>query len=456
MRDHVQTMVVDWIKRWLPQKTNSIELNTIPRDEHRVSRKDINHTALKVLYRLQNAGYEGYLVGGCVRDLQLGLKPKDFDVATDATPEQVRKLFSNSRLIGRRFRIVHVTFGREIIEVTTFRGRTDDNNDNHLQKQSDEGLLLRDNVYGSLEEDAERRDFTVNALYYTPKDFTLKAYGSGMNDLENKVLRIIGDPETRYREDPVRMMRAVRFAAKLGFSIEPRTGDLIPELAPLLSNVAAARLFDEVIKMLMSGHGLSTWRLMREYNLVEPLLPATHAALKASTDGYYDAFIEQALVNTDDRINRGKPVTPAFLYAALLWPPVREEAEHSINMGTPEQPAWLQAMGKIVAHQISSIAIPKRFSIPMKEIWELQLRLPKRTPKRAEQVASHPRFRAAYDFLLLRESAGEKTGNLGQWWTDYQTENPDIRRDMASEAASDRPRRRRRRRPPQNRGESAS
>lgn len=449
-------MVVDWIKRWLPQKTNSTELSTIPRDEHRVSRKDINHTALKVLYRLQNAGYEGYLVGGCVRDLQLGLKPKDFDVATDATPEQVRKLFSNSRLIGRRFRIVHVTFGREIIEVTTFRGRTDDNNDNHLQKQSDEGLLLRDNVYGSLEEDAERRDFTVNALYYTPKDFTLKAYGSGMNDLENKVLRIIGDPETRYREDPVRMMRAVRFAAKLGFSIEPRTGDLIPELAPLLSNVAAARLFDEVIKMLMSGQGLATWRLMREYNLVEPLLPATHAALKASTDGYYDAFIEQALVNTDDRINRGKPVTPAFLYAALLWPPVREEAEHSINMGTPEQPAWLQAMGKIVAHQISSIAIPKRFSIPMKEIWELQLRLPKRTPKRAEQVASHPRFRAAYDFLLLRESAGEKTGNLGQWWTDYQTENPDIRRDMASEAATDRPRRRRRRRPPQNRGESPS
>ncbi|WP_037337097.1 polynucleotide adenylyltransferase PcnB [Saccharospirillum impatiens] len=449
-------MVVDWIKRWLPQKSNSIELSTIPRDEHRVSRKDINHTALKVLYRLQNAGYEGYLVGGCVRDLQLGLKPKDFDVATDATPEQVRKLFSNSRLIGRRFRIVHVTFGREIIEVTTFRGRTDDNNDNHLQKQSDEGLLLRDNVYGSLEEDAERRDFTVNALYYTPKDFTLKAYGSGMDDLENKVLRIIGDPETRYREDPVRMMRAVRFAAKLGFSIEPRTGDLIPELAPLLSNVAAARLFDEVIKMLMSGQGLATWRLMREYNLVEPLLPATHAALKASTDGYYDAFIEQALVNTDDRINRGKPVTPAFLYAALLWPPVREEAEHSINMGTPEQPAWLQAMGKIVAHQISSIAIPKRFSIPMKEIWELQLRLPKRTPKRAEQVASHPRFRAAYDFLLLRESAGEKTGNLGQWWTDYQTENPDIRRDMASEAASDRPRRRRRRRPPQNRGEPTS
>jgi len=449
-------MVVDWIKRWLPQKSNSTELKSIPRDEHRVSRKDINHTALKVLYRLQNGGYEGYLVGGCVRDLQLGLQPKDFDVATNATPEQVRKLFSNSRLIGRRFRIVHVTFGREIIEVTTFRGRTDENNANHLQKQSDEGLLLRDNVYGSLEEDAERRDFTVNALYYTPRDFTIKAYGTGMEDLEDKVLRIIGDPETRYREDPVRMMRAIRFAAKLDFSIEPRTGDLIPELAPLLSNVAAARLFDEVIKLLMAGYGLATWRLMRDYNLVEPLLPATHAALKASTDGYYEAFIEQALVNTDDRINRGRPVTPAFLYAALLWPPVREEAEHNINMGTPEQPAWQQAMGKIVAQQISYIAIPKRFSIPMKEIWELQLRLPKRTPKRAEQVASHPRFRAAYDFLLLRESAGEKTGNLGKWWTDYQTENPDIQRDMASDAATERPRRRRRRRPPQNRGDSAS
>jgi poly(A) polymerase len=252
------------------------------------------------------------------------------------------------------------------------------------------------------------------------------------------------------------MMRAIRFAAKLDFSIEPRTGDLIPELAPLLSNVAAARLFDEVIKLLMAGYGLATWRLMRDYNLVEPLLPATHAALKASTDGYYEAFIEQALVNTDDRINRGRPVTPAFLYAALLWPPVREEAEHNINMGTPEQPAWQQAMGKIVAQQISYIAIPKRFSIPMKEIWELQLRLPKRTPKRAEQVASHPRFRAAYDFLLLRESAGEKTGNLGKWWTDYQTENPDIQRDMASDAATERPRRRRRRRPPQNRGDSAS
>lgn len=442
-------MVVEWIKRWLPQRADESALVSIPRDKHGISRKDISHNALKVLYRLQNAGYEGYLVGGCVRDLQLGLKPKDFDVATDATPEQVRKLFSNSRLIGRRFRIVHVTFGREIIEVTTFRGRADtEEADPNQQKQSDEGLLLRDNVYGTLEEDAERRDFTVNALYYTPKDFSLQAYGNGLNDLDNRILRIIGDPETRYREDPVRMMRALRFAAKLDFEIDPATRNCIPELAPLLGHVAPARLFDEVLKMLMSGQGLTTWRLMREYGLVEPLFPETVAALKVDSDRHFEGFIEQALINTDERINKGKPVTPAFLYAALLWPAVREDAEHRIAMGTPEQPAWQQAMSQVVSNQVRSIAIPKRFSIPMKEIWELQLRLPKRSPKRAEQLLGHPRFRAAYDFLLLRDSAGEKLGDLAQWWTEYQEQNPDKRADMAKDASPKRPRRRRRRRAP--------
>lgn len=441
-------MVVEWIKRWLPAKGAASALVTVSRDHHRISRKDISPNALKVLYRLQNADYQAYLVGGCVRDLQLGLHPKDFDVATDATPEQVRKLFSNSRLIGRRFKIVHVTFGREIIEVTTFRGRAGDAGPGE-QKQSDEGLLLRDNVYGSLEEDAERRDFTVNALYYTPRDFSLQVYGSGLKDLENRTLRIIGDPDTRYREDPVRMMRALRFAAKLDFDIETRTSKPIPDLAPLLSHVAPARLFDEVIKMLMSGQGLATWRLMREYGLVEPLLPSTDAALKRNSDRPYNAFIEQALINTDDRINRGRPVTPAFLYAALLWPAVREDAEHRIEMGTPEVPAWQQAMAQVVADQVRCITIPKRFSIPMKEIWELQLRLPKRTPKRAEQTVAHPRFRAAYDFLLVRERSGEQPGDLGRWWTDYQDQNPEARDAMAKAAASaKKPRRRRRRRAP--------
>lgn len=446
-------MVVEWIKRWLPAKGPAPALQTVTRDHHRISRKDISPNALKVLYRLQNAGYEGYLVGGCVRDLELGLKPKDFDVATDATPEQVRKLFSNSRLIGRRFKIVHVTFGREIIEVTTFRGRAGDAGPGE-QKQSNEGLLLRDNVYGSLEEDAERRDFTVNALYYTPKDFSLRVYGSGLQDLDNRTLRIIGDPHTRYREDPVRMMRALRFAAKLDFDIEPRTSKPIAELAPLLSHVAPARLFDEVIKMLMSGQGLATWRLMREYGLVEPLLPATHAALARNSDRPYNGFIEQALINTDDRINRGRPVTPAFLYAALLWPAVREDAEHRIDMGSPEVPAWQQAMAQVVADQVRSITIPKRFSLPMKDIWELQLRLPKRTPKRAEQTAAHPRFRAGYDFLLVRERSGEQPGNLGRWWTDYQEQNPDARAAMARDTGPTKPKRRRRRSPAPDNSES--
>ncbi|MHA7880416.1 MAG: polynucleotide adenylyltransferase PcnB [Saccharospirillum sp.] len=441
-------MVVEWIKRWLPQKASeqAKTLVSVSRDNHRISRKDISPNALKVLYRLHNAGHESYLVGGCVRDLQLGLHPKDFDVATDATPEQVRKLFSNSRLIGRRFKIVHVTFGREIIEVTTFRGRADaDEADSSLQRESEQGLLLRDNVYGSLDEDAERRDFTINALYYTPSDFSIKAFGSALEDLENRTLRIIGDPQRRYREDPVRMLRAVRFAAKLDLSIAPDTADCIPELAPLLSHVAAARLFDEILKLLMAGHGLNTWRLMQSFQLVETLFPDTFLALNLNSDRHYQTFIEQALINTDQRINRSKPVTPAFLYAALLWPAVREEAEHQISMGTPEYPAWQQAMNRVVTQQVQSIAIPKRFSIPMKEIWELQLRLPKRSNKKAEQLITHPRFRAAYDFLILREQAGENLDGLGQWWTDYQEQNPQARQQMAKVASNNRrPRRRRR------------
>jgi poly(A) polymerase len=442
-------MVVKWIKRWLSTPEQANHLVSIGRDEHKVSRKGINHNALKVLYRLQNSGHEAYLVGGCVRDLQLGLAPKDFDVATDATPEQVRKLFSNSRIIGRRFRIVHVTFGREIIEVTTFRGQAGESDSD--QKQSAEGLLLRDNVYGSLEDDAKRRDFTINAMYYTAKDFSIRAYPQGMADLENKVIRIIGNAETRYREDPVRMLRAVRFAAKLDFSIEPSTEQPIRDLAPLLTHIAPARLFDEVLKLLMSGNGVATWGLLNQYDIVEPLLPLTHQTLSCVEDDYYEKFISKALRNTDNRINAGKPVTPAFLYAALLWPAVREQANETISMGTPEVPAWHKAMAQVLERQVKTIAIPKRFSIPMKEIWELQLRLPKRRAHRAEQLASHPRFRAAYDFLLLREESGEQLGNLGQWWTDYQATNSDQRETMIKDLNQRPPQKRRRKRPPRKR-----
>jgi len=443
-------MVVKWIKRWLNQPEQTNQLVSIDRDHHRVSRKGISHNALKVLYRLQNSGHEAYLVGGCVRDLQLDLAPKDFDIATDATPEQIRKLFSNSRIIGRRFRIVHVTFGREIIEVTTFRGETDEDHSEH--KQSAEGMLLRDNVYGSLADDAKRRDFTINAMYYTAKDFTIKAYPQGMKDLEDKIIRIIGDAETRYREDPVRMLRAVRFAAKLGFSLESKTEAPIRTMAPLLTHIAPARLFDELLKLLMSGKGRETWALLWEYDIIEPLLPLTHQVLNCVEDDYYATFIDMALRNTDDRINASKPVTPAFLYAALLWPAVRENATHNIEMGSPEIPAWHKAMAQVLERQVKTIAIPKRFSIPMKEIWELQLRLPKRSANRAEQLATHPRFRAAFDFLLLREEAGEQLNGLGRWWTDYQATNSDQRQTMVADLKhSNPPQKRKRRRPPRKR-----
>ncbi|WP_196157112.1 polynucleotide adenylyltransferase PcnB [Reinekea sp. G2M2-21] len=443
-------MVVKWIKRWLKQPEQAHQLISIERDQHSVSRKGISHNALKVLYRLQNAGHEAYLVGGCVRDLQLGLNPKDFDVATDATPENIRKLFSNSRIIGRRFRIVHVTFGREIIEVTTFRGEADESDSDH--KQSAEGLLLRDNVYGSLADDAKRRDFTINAMYYTAKDFSIKAYPQGMQDLQDKVIRIIGDAETRYREDPVRMLRAIRFAAKLGFNIEPATETPINTLAPLLTHIAPARLFDELLKLLMSGQGRDTWELMQKYDIVEPLLPQTHQVLNCVEDDHYATFIDIALRNTDARINSGKPVTPAFLYAALLWPAVRESAQHNIDMGTPEIPAWHKAMAQVLERQVKTIAIPKRFSIPMKEIWDMQLRLPKRRANRAEQIAGHPRFRAAYDFLILREDAGEQLNGLGQWWTDYQATNGEARQSMVANLQNNPPaQKRRRRRPPRKR-----
>lgn len=438
-------MVVKWIKRWLNQPEQNSTLIDVERDNHQVSRRNVSHNALKVLYRLQNSGYEAYLVGGCVRDIQLGLSPKDFDVATNATPENVRKLFSNSRIIGRRFRIVHVTFGREIIEVTTFRGQA--NEDHSDQKQSSEGLLLRDNVYGTLEDDAKRRDFTINAMYYTPKNFTIRAYPQGMKDLAEKKIRIIGDAETRYREDPVRMLRAIRFAAKLGFIIEPKTEKPIREQAPLLTHIAPARLFDEVIKLLMSGKGLDTWHLMQQYELVEPLLPLTYQVLQNQGDHNYDAFIEKALINTDKRINSGKPVTPAFLYAALLWPAVRQQAQHNIDMGSPEMPGWHKAMGQVLERQVKTIAIPKRFSIPMKEIWELQLRLPKRSVKRAEQLVGHARFRAAYDFLLLREESGENLNGLGQWWTNYQEAHPEQRAKLVNNLRNDQIQKRRRRRP---------
>ena len=421
----------------------------IPRDGHPVSRKHISDNALKVMSRLKSQGFEAFLVGGAVRDLLLGGHPKDFDVATDATPEEIHGLFRNSRIIGRRFRIVHVRFGREIIEVTTFRGHHESEGDNPggrpAAKQADSGMLLRDNVYGSLEEDAVRRDFTVNALYYSSADFAVYDYVDGLKDLDNKEIRIIGNAEQRYREDPVRMLRAVRFAAKLGFDIEAETSEPIPDLAHMLEAVPAARLFDEMLKLFMAGHALATFRLLREYELLEHLFPATASELEESPRGV--ALIEAAMQSTDARVAEDKPVTPAFILAALLWPPMIQLRWDLEDNGLAPMEALGEAAQSLISEQLHHIAIPRRFTTPMREIWEFQQRLQKRRGKKSVQLLAHRRFRAAYDFLLLREQSGEDLDDLGRYWTELQEKHPDITPDTSSEESPPaRPKRRRRRR----------
>lgn len=442
--------LLSFIPRSGKKKVPAYSRQVIARERHTVSRSFLSEPAKKVLNRLNNAGFEAYLVGGGVRDILLGQRPKDFDIATDATPEEVRELFRNSRLIGRRFRIVHVLFGREVIEVTTFRGSAADTNDedDDDRKTSEHGLLLRDNVYGNQEEDALRRDFTINALYYCIKDFTVVDFANGIEDLENRQLRLIGDPETRYREDPVRMLRAVRFAAKLDFEIEPATEAPIIELAPLLTHIPSARLFEEVLKLFSAGYGEASYYKLREYDLLDALYPDTVRALDA---GEPEALIIQALQNTDRRIQQGKSVTPYFLYAAMLWPALQVEWRRRQDDGEPIQPALHQAIAKVIGRQVQATAIPKRFSGPMKEIWEMQMRLPRRQGKRAFVTLEHPRFRAAYDFLLVREDAGEIEPGLGQWWTDFQEQDERGQEKMLSELSAEGPRKRKRRRKPESR-----
>ena len=393
----------------------------IPRDQHPVSRNQMSPSALKVMHRLHTAGYEAYLVGGGVRDILLGQNPKDFDIATNAHPEEVHGLFKNSRLIGRRFKLVHILFGREVIEVATFRGNAEQQN----EKQSEHGMLLRDNVYGSIEEDAIRRDFTINALYYSPKDFCIYDYADSMRDIQLGLVNIIGDPETRYREDPVRMIRALRFAAKLDFELAEETGKAIHEHAALLSNIAAARLFDEVLKLFLSGHGLKIFHKLIDYGLFAPLFPDTADVLNSNEKApTYLKMLEAGLQNTDTRIQQEKPVTPAFLYATLLWPEVDRLWRQLIEEGVAEFPALQQAGQMALQSQLKHISIPKRFTLMMKEIWEYQIRLGKTHGKRPFHLAEQPRFRAAYDFLLLREQAGEDLGGLGKWWTEFQVKHP--------------------------------
>lgn len=398
------------------------------RGEHGISREDISANALKVMYRLNGAGFESYLVGGCVRDILMGHEPKDFDVATNATPEQIKGLFKNCRLIGRRFRLAHIVFGREIIEVATFRGHHQESDEDEnvpkakvVAKRDSHGQLVRDNVFGSIEEDAERRDFTFNAMYYSVADFTVTDFANGLAAIEKREVELIGDPETRYREDPVRMLRAVRFAVKLGMRIEEKTAEPIKPLANLLQNIPPARLFEETLKLFLSGKGEETFLLLHEYGLIEPLFPQLAPFLKDENSREMQ-FVRRVLANTDERINSNQRVTPAFLYAALLWYPVEEQSQRlQSESGLNAHDAFNIASGEVISRQTQRIMIPKRFSTVVRDIWILQQRLPKRFGRRAFQLLTHPKFRAGYDFLLVRgQVEGGDLLELAQWWTHFQ------------------------------------
>ncbi len=431
----------------------------------------MSRAALQTLYGLKDAGYEALLVGGGVRDLLVGLSPKDFDVATNAEPEQVRDVFRRSRLIGRRFRLAHVRFGPEIIEVATFRAapRSPDEEDveeihaadealaSDEESSSDEdhllddnGRILRDNVYGNMEEDAFRRDFTINALYYDIRDFAVVDYVGGMQDLAAKRIRLIGDPVTRYREDPVRMLRAVRFASKLGFTIDPSAAEPIADLTELLADVPPARLFDEMIKLLLSEQGEANFEGMLQFGLFQTLFPAVAQAMQDDDTGATEKLIRLALRSTASRMAQDKPVTPSFIYAALLWRPVCQQFAQLEASGMPPAPALAQAANEVVGQQCRTVAIPRRFSGMCADMWHLQARFEARRGKRPYRMLENKRFRAAYDFLLLRAEIGEVPQELADWWTRFQEVDEQEREAMVQAAPAGGPqsagRRRRRRR----------
>jgi poly(A) polymerase len=478
----------------------------IPRSEHSISRSHISANALRVLYRLHEGGFQAFLVGGCVRDLLLGLEPKDFDVATDALPEEVKRLFRNSRLVGRRFRLAHVFFGREIIEVATFRATSapsqgeepladadpedgeapelddttvelealeetdaleaadppparlartarepaaNDSDDRHVDAA---GRILRDNVYGTIEEDVWRRDFTANALYYNIADFSIWDYVDGVRDIESRTLRLIGDPETRFREDPVRLLRAARFEAKLGFHVDPATARLIKPLRDLLGSVPPARLFDETLKLFLTGHGAKSFEVLRRRGLLAALLPTVNAYYDGHADSVVEKLLMQGLVNTDARVVADKPVTPTFLFALLLYGPIAQHIEAAPPARWHELATILDACDRATREAQARVAIPKRFSLGVREMFALQPRLEHPRGRRALRVLEHPRFRAAYDLLLLRAQYGLAPEAMAKWWTKLQEVSVEERGRMADAlgqegGAQGPPRSRRRRRP---------
>ena len=406
---------------------------------------DFSSGAVHVVERLQDQGFEAYVVGGAVRDLLLGKKPKDFDVATNATPEQIKQCFRSARIIGRRFQIVHVRSGREIIEVTTFRGHHDTDTANQAAQASQSGRLLRDNVYGSLDDDARRRDLTINALYYDTVAQTLIDKMDGQADVAARIIRIIGAPADRYREDPVRMLRVLRFAARLEFDIEPRTRSAIAETGTLLRDIPAARLFDEWLKLFMNGFSAPTCALLREHGLLTHLMgDGVYAAHDTSAA---QLLQHQAMTNTDRRVAEDRPVTPAFLLAALFWPATEQRADQLMARGESPLQAMHSAGQQIVQEACQHLAIPKRFSFAMRDIWDLQPRLERRQPKKVKDLLAHRWFRAAFDLRLLREASGDEGDECSAFWSAQQQQYPELvgsRRERREDKGRRRPRPRRR------------
>jgi poly(A) polymerase len=468
----VSSTIIKFIKKMLrnkkPKRPSISPDYIIPRNRHHVSKTEISPNALNVLNRLNGAKFESYLVGGGVRDLLLRKSPKDFDITTNATPPQIRRLFRNARIIGRRFKLAHILFHREIIEVATFRGQ--ENNDVD-QRTNEQGMLVRDNVYGTLEEDAWRRDFTINSLYYDIRDSSIVDYTGGFKDIERKQIRMIGDPSTRYQEDPVRMLRAVRFAAKLDFNIEPETAKAIPTSKHLLAPVAGSRLFEEVAKLYQCGAAEAVQKLLVHYELFGQLFPQTDALLNSEYP--LKELLNLALKNTDRRIHEEKPVIPSFLFAVLLWFPfiahktklehhvdttqTKEESEAEVE---PEELEPLVALEKSMNHvlrdQCKITTIPKRHTQIIREIWLFQYRLQKRTGKRPQQLLEHPRFRAAYDFLALRALAGDESVELADWWTKFQDVDFDTQNKMIAEQKKKGTKRRKPRKKPKTPKENPS
>ena len=397
----------------------------IPRSQHHLSKTDINPNALKVLNRLSSAGFQAYLVGGSVRDLLLRKAPKDFDVATNATPTQIRGLFRNARIIGRRFKLAHILYHREIIEVATFRGHEPED-DNQLT--NDRGMLIRDNTFGTLEQDAWRRDFTINSLYYNIDDASIVDFTGGVQDVNQRLIRMIGNPVVRYQEDPVRMLRAIRFSAKLHFDIAPDTAAPLVELSSLIGHISGSRLFDEMTKLYQCGEAASVQTLLVKHGLFPHLFAQTAALM--NTEHPVVEFLNIALESTDTRIRDDKPVNPAFIYAVLLWFPLIVRAQELRNEGIEPLPALDQAMSQVISEQNQVVTIPKRFTQVMREVWLMQHRFAKRTGNRAYHLLEHPRFRAAYDFLALRALAGDESIELAEWWTKFQEVSANEQEDM--------------------------